>query len=156
SFKHDPNRPGRYFMGLSMRLASSDAVDRQGFVESLPKTYGFGTTTRGGKRDQFITWVVSKRAELEMLLPRLIKHMVIKAKHWQWLLEIWRQARIDRPTCSLMERETLTAASKESRRLNVGPVRPKNHPTWAWVAGYLDGDGCYGYRQHLANNGYLQ
>lgn len=24
-----------------------------------------------------------------------------------------------------------------------GPVKSKNHPTWAWVAGYLDGDGCY-------------
>lgn len=156
SFKHDPNREGRYFVGLSLKLSSSDAVDKHGFVESIPKTYGFGTTTRDGKQHQFVNWVVSKRSELEMLLPRFIKHMVIKGKHWQWLLEMWRTARVDRPTCSLKEREVLTAASKESRRLNVGPLRPKNHPTWAWVAGYLDGDGCYSYRQNLANTGYLQ
>lgn len=156
SFKHDPNREGRYFIGLQMRLASSDAVDHHGFVESLPKTYGFGTTTRGGEQAQFITWVVSKRAELEMLLPRFIKHMVIKGKHWQWLLEMWRTARAERPTCSLAEREVLFAASKESRRLNVGSLRPKNHPTWAWVAGYLDGDGCYTHRQNRGHPGYLQ
>lgn len=156
SFKHDQNREGRYFIGLQLRLASSDAVDKHGFVESISKTFGFGMTVRGGKERQFVTWVVSKRSELEMLLPRFIKHMVVKAKHWQWLLEMWRTARTEKPTCSLEEREVLTAASKESRRLNIGPLRAKNHPTWAWVAGYLDGDGCYTHRQNLANTGYLQ
>src|SRR5690606_38752957 len=40
----------------------------------------------------------------------------------------------------------------ESRK-NTGPLKPKKHPTWAWVAGYLDGDGCYYMRQRKKNWG---
>ena len=146
AFKHDQNREGRHFIGLVLSLASSDAVDKHGFVETLPKITGMGTTSRYGEKRQFISWKISKRAHLEMLLPRLIKHMCIKAKHWQWLLETWREARSENKTCSNTERIALMDASKESRKLRVGPLRPKNHPTWAWLAGYLDGDGWYNYR----------
>jgi hypothetical protein len=143
SFKADINRPGRNFVGLRLSLASSDAVDKNGFTESLPRVTGMGSTSRYGEHKQYISWVVSQRADLEMLLPRLIKHMVIKAKHWQWLLDTWREIRSNRKTVSDEEREILSQRSKESRRTNVGPVKPKNHPTWAWLAGYLDGDGWY-------------
>jgi hypothetical protein len=153
SFKHDENRNGRYFVGLALRLTASDAVDKQGFVASLPAMTGMGTFSRHGERNQFGVWAVGKRSDLEMLLPRLIKHMVIKARHWQWLLDMWRTARTEDKTCSVQEREVLTAASKESRRLNVGPVKPKNFPTWAWLAGYLDGDGCYSYRSYVVTKG---
>lgn len=155
SFKHDQNRKGRYFIGLQLRLAASDAVDRHGFVQSLPELTWMGTTSRYGPQHQYITWAVSKRRDLEMLLPRLIKHMVIKAKHWQWLLDVWRLARSENKTCSLRQREALTEASKESRQFRTGPVRAKNHPTWAWLAGYLDGDGWYSYTSGVYN-GYRQ
>jgi len=155
SFKSDQNRPGRHFIGLMLRLASSEAVDRGGFACSLPQACGMGTVSRYGARSQFIAWTVSGRADLEMLLPRLVKHMVIKARHWQWMLETWRETRADAKTCSADEREQLTRAAKESRRSNVGPLKPKNHPTWAWLAGYLDGDGTYSYRRYHYN-GYEQ
>lgn len=153
AFKHDQNREGRYFVGLKMSLTAALAIDTQGFAESLPAQTGMGTISIGGKSDQFRVWSVSKRSDLEMLLPRLIKHMVIKAKHWQWLLDYWRLIRSESKTCSIAERDALTAASKESRRLNVGPIKPKNHPTWAWLAGYLDGDGCYSYRSYRVQKG---
>lgn len=156
AFKHDQNREGRYFLGISMRLTASDAVDKRGFVESLPKLTGMGSTSRYGQRNQFVVWQIGKHAELEMILPRLIKHMIIKAQHWQWMLDVWRNGRSNGKTCSLIERETLTQASKESRRLNRGPMKPKNHPTWAWLAGYLDGDGCYTYRSGVYKEGYRQ
>jgi len=155
TFKGDPNNEGRHYLGLRLNLTAADAVDKDRFAESLPTLTGFGTTMRYGKQNQFVQWIVVKRADLEMLLPRLIKHMVIKANHWQWMLDMWRAARVEGKTCSTKEREALTAASKESRRLNRGPIRPKNHPTWAWLAGYLDGDGCYSYRKNLVN-GYWQ
>jgi hypothetical protein len=50
------------------------------------------------------------------------------------------------------EFRVLAQASKESRKLNVGPIKPKNHPTWAWLAGYLDGDGCYSFRTSKNKN----
>ena len=146
SFKHDQNRVGRYFLGLRLGLTASDAVDHDRFVESLPQITGLGSMSRCGDKQQFAVWSISKRADLEMLLPRVIKHMVIKAKHWQWLFEIWRSVRAENKTCSVTERVALTEASKESRRLRTGPLKPKNHPTWAWLAGYLDGDGWYVYR----------
>lgn len=148
SFKEDENRKGLYFLGLHMRLASSTAVDQAGFIDTLPAQTGMGAVSYSGDRKQFKTWAVTRRADLEMLLPRLVKHMVIKAGHWQWLLEVWRDKRADNKTCTAEEREALSKASKESRVSRVGPLRPKNHPTWAWTAGYLDGDGCYYYRHH--------
>lgn len=155
TFKHDCNREGRFFIGLVLGLTASDAVDERGFVANLPVQTGMGTCSRYGRQGQFITWSVSKRADLEMLLPRVIKHMVIKARHWQWLLDTWRDRRSGSKTCSLDERDELKRASKESRRSNVGPLKAKNHPTWAWLAGYLDGDGWYSYRSGVYN-GYRQ
>lgn len=157
SFKRDPNRPDRCFVGLSLRLTASDAVDKNGFVEGLPGQTGMGSVSRYGANEQFAVWVVAKRADLEMLVPRLTKHMVIKALHWQWLLDKWRELRADANTVSDEERDELTAASKASRATRVGPLHPKNHPTWGWVAGYLDGDGWYNYRRHYAKTtGYWQ
>lgn len=131
-----------FYIGLRMTLGSSDANDRHGFIESLPALTGFGAAYREMK--QCKSWTVSKGADIEMLLPRLIKHMILKGKHWQWLLDARREQRGVRLTVS--ERERLTIASKKSRVENVGPVKPKKHPTWAWLAGYLDGDGHYSYK----------
>lgn len=141
NFKRDQNRPDRHFVGLTLHLSSSTAVDQRRFVDTLPEQTSFGAVYYSGSNQQFKTWSVTKRAELEMLLPRLIKHMVVKARHWQWLLEEWRGLR--RSSVSTEQMDAMKAASKASRVERTGPVRPKNHPTWAWVAGYIDGDGCY-------------
>lgn len=157
AFKCDPNRSDRHFVGLHLNLTASNAVDLKGFVESLPGLTEMGTVTRYGATRQFAVWTVSKRADLEMLVPRLVKHMVIKAQHWSWLLETWRDLRREGKTVSLEDRGSLHNLSKESRKTRVGPIKPKNHPTWAWLAGYLDGDGWYNYRRHYAKaTGYWQ
>jgi hypothetical protein len=157
AFKVDPNTRDRCYLSLILSLASSIAVDQHKFVDSLPVLTGMGSVNYYGARQQFKSWKVFRRAELEMLLPRLIKHMVIKAKHWQWLLDTWRTIRAERGSVSTSEREQLTQASKDSRRLLCGPLKPKNHPTWAWTAGYLDGDGTYAYFQGgVTQQGYQQ
>jgi len=146
NFKRDSNREGLFFVGLQMKLSGSDAVDKHGFIESLPWETEMGKTSREGSNKQFVNWIVTKRADLEMLLPRIIKHMVIKAQHWNWMLLMWRQLRKESKTVTAQQRAALTQASKDSRKTQVGPLKPKNHLSWAWVAGYLDGDGCYSYR----------
>lgn len=148
AFKHDQNRVGRYFVRLRLGLTASDAVDHNGFVESLPELTGMGSVSRYGKSNQFAAWNVTKRTDLETFIPRLTKHMCIKAKHWTWLLNMWRDLRSEGKTVSVEERNVLSEASKESRRNNSGPLKPKNHPTWCWLAGYLDGDGCYRYKNY--------
>lgn len=147
AFKEDPNRPGLFFVGMHLRLSSSLAVDVNGFVDTLPSRTRMGATYRSGPKRQFVTWFVSKRSDLEMLVPRLVKHMVIKGKHWNWLLHRWRELRAETMAVTAEERAALIDASKTSRQENVGPLKPKNHPTWAWLAGYLDGDGCYTFRR---------
>ncbi len=81
--------------------------------------------------------------------------MVIKAQHWQWLLEFWRDFR-SRPhgerSCTEQERVALIQVIKESRKLRHGPIKPKKHPTWAWLSGYLDGDGWYRHRYSKEHN----
>lgn len=100
-----------------------------------------------------LRWFLTKRADLEMLLPRLIKHMVIKGRHWQTILVLWRENR--GKALSDSELKVLKNRSVESRA-NVGPVAAKSHPTWAWTAGYLDGDGCYCNRYHKARKQWHQ
>jgi hypothetical protein len=156
---------GSVTVSLLIYLCASEGVDKNGFVADLPNITGMGTASVIHPKDTVIcnkptrqvhkinVWQVSKRADLEMLLPRLIKHMVIKAKHWQWMLDAWREKRGARIPAEL--KEALVVASKESRRANTGPIKPKNHPTWAWLAGYLDGDGSYVY-SYSDRRGYNQ
>lgn len=155
SFVFANKKSESYNLCLLIYLCASEGIDKNGFVKDLPNLTGMGHSSSIEPKDKVIcgkataqrhtvnVWQVTKRADLEMLLPRLIKHMVIKAKHWQYLLDVWREKRGGR--VSAEEKEALVAASKESRRANVGPIKPKNHPTWAWLAGYLDGDGSYVY-----------
>ena len=142
-----------FYVVLHMFLASSDTVDKHGFLETLPALTGMGAVYRETKNAQCRRWTVTKGADIEMLLPRLIKHMVVKGKHWQWMLETRRRYRgvtLTRAQCV-----DLVAASRKSRVENAGPVKPKSHPTWAWVAGYLDGDGHYSFKSRNKKNGCL-
>lgn len=153
SFEAHRGYDDRIRISLKLHLVSSDTIDKHGFVMSLPELTGMGNTNR--YHDKYNQWFVGHRAELEMLLPRIIKHMVIKAQHWQWLLEFWRDWRSQekgKKSMSVEEWQALAQASKESRKLRVGPLKPKNHPTWAWLAGYLDGDGCYSFRTSKNKN----
>lgn len=141
NFKRDIRYPDKLYVLLRMNLTASDAVDKQGFVAGLAEATGMGSISRYGKNKQFVTWTVSRQADLEMLLPRLTKHMVVKAQHWQFMLETWRAYRGRVITDA--ERTVLEDTAKQSRRTRCGPLSPKNHPTWAWLAGYIDGDGYY-------------
>lgn len=140
-FRLGRNTEDQHHLGLQLALHASSAVDRHSFVASLPRLTGMGSFYTEGDEGKYFRWLVSKRAELEMLIPRLTKHMSVKANHWQWMFETWRDRR--GPPISTAERDALAAAAKESRRLRKGPLKPKNHPSWAWLAGFLDGDGHY-------------
>jgi hypothetical protein len=143
----------RVRLSLKLSLAAADSIDSEGFVASLPQVTGLGSISRW--QDKYTYWTVCHRSELEMLLPRLVKHMVIKARHWQWMLSYWREFRSQekgQKSLSESECQALKAEYRQSRTKNVGPIHPKNHPTWAWLAGYLDGDGCFSFRTSRNNN----
>lgn len=156
SFECHRGYDDRVRISLKLHLTSAESIDRQGFVASLPALTGMGNVNQYVMAERRYTqWFVGHRADLEMLLPRLIKHMVVKAQHWQWLLDYWRVFRSQakgQKSLSEAEWQALSATSRESRRTRVGPIKPKNHPTWAWLAGFLDGDGCFSFRTSRNHN----
>ena len=133
----------RYYLELRVSIASSEAVDKHGFISTIPSLTGFGRIYRQGDKGQYIYWMVSNKRDLNMVVPRLVKHMVVKAKHLNRMFEMWKEKL--GITLSEEECEELKAFSKKSR-YDPGPLKPKNHPTWGWLSGYLDGNGCYSLR----------
>lgn len=131
---------GNEYLRLEMGLQASESVDKHGYVKSLGERAGSVSTREFKKHKNWSTaycWKVGKMNELNQLIPRLTKHMVIKAKHWQRLFDFYHEHR-----GQSVDGEFVRLFSDESR-LDTGPLKPKKHPTWGWVAGYLDGDGCY-------------
>lgn len=155
-FFHFSAYKDRWNVSLKLVLQQSLSIDHEGkFIEWLNSCGGF---------KQFISvkdpdhpnwsdanrWTVTSNQELNMLVPRLTKHMVIKAKHWQDILDKYNS--IHGKSVTHSEMLELKEFAKTSRK-NVGPLKHKKHPTWAWVAGYIDGDGCYYMRQRKRNWG---
>lgn len=140
SFKFSKSGDNTYIY-LIMALSASESVDKHGYVKSLSERAG-SVCKIEYEKDSYSTawkWQVQKRSELDQLLPRLLKHMVIKAKHWNALYLKYTELKGQDVTGFVEELKQFSSNS----RLNTGPLKPKNHPTWAWVAGYMDGDGCY-------------
>ncbi len=155
-FRNSTRDKSLYSLGLKITLSSSEAVDRHSFVAGLPDAIGFGYSSnyknpRSYSEKQFTQWTVTSRRDLEMLVPRLTKHMCVKARHLQRMLDMWRVRRGS--TLSEAECDELRAFSKESRS-DSGPLKPKNHPSWAWTAGYLDGNGSYKLAKYKSQRSY--
>lgn len=133
---------------LALSLISAESIDKHGFVKSLPETTGFGTVCQKDRQvetwSKVHVWKVTKAKDLEMLLPRLIKHLVIKGKHFQRMFDKWKEYRSKILEEHIIEQLRLFAKISRS---DAGPVKPKKHPTWSWVAGYLDGDGSYVFKK---------
>jgi hypothetical protein len=129
---------------LALSLISASSIDTCGYVKALPEVTGMGTScekTRQNTEWASVTvWKVIKAKDIEMLLPRLIKHMVIKGKHFQRMLDMWQTHRSVVLSDTVIDQLKIFA---KASRADAGPLKDKKHPTWAWVAGYLDGDGSF-------------
>ena len=84
--------------------------------------------------------VVSKRPTIEMLVPRLLKYLVIKGSHLKRLYDKWTEVRGRR--LSDDEVSELKEFTTNSRKI-ASPVKPREWLPKAYVAGFIDGDGCY-------------
>lgn len=135
---------GKLYMEMS--LAASESIDRHGYIDSLGERLGSVNIRHypGTNWSPSHQWRLFGRKHLNLFLPRVVKHMVIKGAHWKRMYDKW----VELKGVSLTESqiEELKEWSQESRKQS-GPIKPKNHPTWAWVAGYLDGDGYYSLTQ---------
>lgn len=143
---------GEYRAYMKMSIFQADVTDRVGLIESLPILTGMGrvcrASTTGGAGMAGCcgnSWEVWKIEHLNKLIPRIAKHMVIKGKHWARIHDLFLNLRGQ--ALSDKDRETLRAAVQSSRNLDAGPIKPKKHPTWGWVAGIMDGDGSYTHKK---------
>lgn len=144
-----------YNVQLKLILQQSISIDKDGqFIKSLAEHCGFvqeiELQAQNANWSNANRWNVVSNSDLNMLIPRLVKHMVIKAKHFNSMLE--RYNNIFKKSVTKDEMLALKEFAIMSRK-NVGPLKDKKHPTWAWVAGYLDGDGCYYMRSRKKNWG---
>lgn len=144
SFKFCKSSSGKTFLYLILGISASKRIDKQGYLYSLGQRMGSISeiTYENENHNDAVSWKVQSRSELDQIIPRLLKHMVIKARHWNRLYSVFTDNKGKDITDSV---EKLKEFSEESRK-DVGPLKPKKHPTWAWVAGYLDGDGCYTFK----------
>ena len=145
----------RYNVTLKLVLQQSLSIDNEGkFINSLIDYMGFiqeiNIQSQKETWSNANRWTVNSQAELNMLIPRLTKHMVIKAKHFKNLHDKYNT--LFGKSVTELEMNELKEFSINSRK-DTGPLKPKKHPTWAWVAGYLDGDGCYYMRKRKKNWG---
>lgn len=145
----------KYNVTLKLVLQQSLSIDHEGkYIKSLSEYMGFNQEIDlSSQKDTWSDanrWTVNSQADLNMLIPRLTKHMVIKAKHFQRLHEKYNT--LFGKSVTELEMNELKEFSIDSRK-DTGPLKPKKHPTWAWVAGYLDGDGCYYMRNRKKNWG---
>lgn len=134
---------GKVYMEMS--LAASESVDRHGYVDSLAGRIGSLSVREyeGKGWSPSHQWRLHNRRDLNIMIPRIAKHMVVKGAHWDRMFKKWVELR----GVSLDESEILELKSwSEDSRKHSGPIKPKNHPTWAWTAGFLDGDGYYSIR----------
>lgn len=130
---------------IAMR-ASCCQIDNRGrgfkLLESFCEDFGVGNLMKRDTRYESdkpqLVWNIASLEHLEWFIPKIAKHMVIKGKHFMWMLETRRKlAGVDLTEEQVKE---LKAKAKESR-LNTGSLKPKNYPSPAWLAGYVDGDG---------------
>jgi hypothetical protein len=148
-------KEGVHNVTLKLVLQQSISIDHNGaFMKSLPEYFGFNQEIELASQNpnwaDANRWTVNNQKDLNMLIPRLTKHMVIKAKHFDRLLNEYNSLYGKSVTTEdMMALKELATVS----RSDTGPLKPKKHPTWAWVAGYLDGDGCYYMRNRKKNWG---
>ena len=135
---------GYYLLRLTLQIGSSDAFDKEHRMLDYIRNTTWMGTIKTDKRvingKVYKTWCVLKTSEIEALLPRLIKHLVVKGRHALTLFDTWKRLKGDH--LSEEDIESLRLFSKQSRAI-AGPVKSKNHPSFAWTAGFCDGDACF-------------
>jgi hypothetical protein len=152
-FFHFKKYKDRFNVSLKLVLQQSESIDKNGkFIKSLNEKCGFIQTIEldNPNWSNANRLTITSNKELNMLLPRLLKHMVVKARHWDRLFSKYNS--IYGKSVTEDEKNKLKEFSLASRK-DVGPLKPKNHPTWAWIAGFIDGDGCYYMRTRKKGKG---
>ena len=93
SFRFSSSKNGHRLL-LILQLTAAESIDKNGsFVKSLIELTGVGTFYSRKRQNwaRVNIWQVNSKTDFEILLPRLLNHMLIKATHWQYLYEVYKK-----------------------------------------------------------------
>lgn len=142
-------KPDYYRIYLSVSIGQSASVDDDfSLLRALRDYYDLGSVTYrdvpGDMHKSLVgQWRLSYTESL-IFMNRIGKHLRIKGTHADNL--IWVAQELNKTIIHKDCLEELKEFSKCSR-LNSRWMKHPKHLSWAWVAGFLDGDGHYRYRQ---------
>lgn len=140
SFYFNKTVDGHFRICLQFSIVQIDNRGR-GFklLQDLRDAYDVGSIHNIEVKNQKC-WRVSSKNDLEKFLPHIIKHMVIKGKHFQRMLDKRRE--LSGVNLTQEQVDELRKFAKESRA-DTGPTRYKKNASPSWLAGYIDGDGYF-------------
>ena len=136
-------RDNMFYPQISFKIVQADSIDRD--FKNLLRIFnsvqlGNVTYTESkGNKARLCEWKICSFSELELFIPRIAKYLVVKGMHFDRSLKWFRSIHGQR--YSLQELHWLRDQLKQSRK-DTGPLKAKNYPSAAWLAGYADGDGC--------------
>lgn len=111
-------------------------------IRSFYKFYNLGFLTykisSNPKESSQILWRLGSSDSIK-LFNLIGKHLVVKGKHFKFCIE--RYAELIGEEITDVFWEDIKAEVNKSREENAGPLKIKKHPSWAWLAGYIAGDG---------------
>ena len=81
------------YLYLRMSISASESIDKNHYIPSLANKFGIVYKREFSKEkptwsDAYV-WEVSRENDLNILLPRITKHMVIKGKIWREMYDTW-------------------------------------------------------------------
>lgn len=134
------------YLSLRFTLTAAASVDNDfETLRSLQSFYGMGTIkySIGDSGTSRCDWRMSSK-ESKMMFNLIGKHLRIKGTHFQTMINLQEAFKGEIVTDIQWEqiKEMRSTSREESRWLKY----PK-HLSYAWVAGYFDGDGSYGFRK---------
>ncbi|MCZ4284548.1 LAGLIDADG family homing endonuclease [Marinobacter salarius] len=119
-------------MRTHVMLSFTQLTRRDEVLHRIQEVIG-GSLQYNEERQATCLKLLGKKAE--MALARIQKHLVIKRHYAAVVLDI---------VGNIVDRKETTAFLKAERKRKSLPL--PNYPSRKWMAGYLDGDGCFGVR----------
>jgi hypothetical protein len=155
SFWYELNKKyGYYILRMTLQVGSASVYDKDHkmlkYIQDTTQMGTFCEDSRIKNGSVYKVWKVQKTSDINKIMPRLIKHMIIKAKYSDYIYQTF--LKFSGKHLTIEEVENLRKEAKEKRKIAC-PIKDKNYASWAWMAGYLDGDGCYSvqYRKDRPN-----
>jgi hypothetical protein len=143
---------GTFRPSLTFKIVQAESIDKDfKLITSLHEKTKLGRlnyTEANGNRARTCSWCISASNELELFLPRIMKYLIIKGQHFKRSYDWFKDIKGNKYT---QQELTWFRQNLKQSRADTGPLKPKNYPSAAWLAGYADGDGCLhiGARQKL-------